>query len=327
MTMSQKTSFIQERELQVAERQIESFGQRFGTPHLVFASHAAFPLAVTPDLLYCLWANFGRDRQGQVLDIPWIAVADLLFSGLLSEVGYEIYQMDRIARNLLLQRLQDDNHFGQQRIGELAEFLLAYVQPQLKSNDPDLQDFALAQQWTALAYVQPFDAARRLAKTYQISLESGTELVRMESLVETLAEPLADYQPLLMYARSLGNYARGDNETAAAQLGGVPQKGNAIEVAGVRLPIPKPIQPPPRRWTRRKFLQVAGWTALAGGGAGAAFVLRQRAQRRTAQPKLLPVPTSMTLNSFQFDVPRVDAKGQVIQTSSRQARAFSHDLG
>ena len=242
--MSKKASSKQEGELQVAHRRIESFGKRFGQAHLVFACHAAFPLALTPDLLYCLWANFQCDIKGRVLEIPWIAVADLLVSGLLSEVGYETYQMDRVVRNLLLNDLEEDENFGQQRISELAQFLLAFVQPQLKSDDPDLRDFALAQRWTALAYTQPTEAVRQLAKAYRVSLESGTELVRMESLVKTLAQPLAEFQPLLIYASSLGNFARGKLETAAAQLREVPKKGNAIEVAGVNLLIPKQIQTP-----------------------------------------------------------------------------------
>jgi hypothetical protein len=36
---------------EVARRRIESFAKRFGEAHLIFAYHAAFPLALTPDLL------------------------------------------------------------------------------------------------------------------------------------------------------------------------------------------------------------------------------------------------------------------------------------
>ena len=35
---------------QVAQKRIESFGRHFGTSHLYFAQHAAFPLALTPDI-------------------------------------------------------------------------------------------------------------------------------------------------------------------------------------------------------------------------------------------------------------------------------------
>ncbi|MEM9275794.1 MAG: hypothetical protein AAGA80_22970 [Cyanobacteria bacterium P01_F01_bin.143] len=191
-------------EIQEAHRRIESFSQRFGDAHFWFACHAAFPLAVTPDLLYSLWANFQQDSNEQQLDIPWIAVADLLFSELLSEVGYEIYQMEQLVRKTLLQRLGENTNFGQARITELAEFLLVYVEPLLSSDDPDERDFALAQLWTALAYLEPTSAVRQLAAFYQVSLDSSTELVRLESLLENLTEPLAEFAPLFTYARSLG---------------------------------------------------------------------------------------------------------------------------
>ena len=299
--MSKKAFSIPEGELQVAHRRVESFGKRFGQAHLVFACHAAFPLALTPDLLYCLWANFQCDIKGRVLEIPWIAVADLLVSALLSEVGYEIYQMDRVVRNILLNRLKEDENFGQQRISELAQFLLAFVQPQWESDDPDLRDFALAQQWTALAYTKPTEAVRLIAEAYPVSFESGTELVRMESLVKTLAQPLAEFQTLLIYASSLGNFARGKLETAVAQLREVPKKGNAIEVAGVSLLIPKQIQTP---------------------------LWQQKAKSPTVyKPQRLPAPANMTLTSFDFEVVTVNAQGQVTEQRKSQAKFFSQDLG
>ncbi|NET85943.1 MAG: formylglycine-generating enzyme family protein, partial [Moorea sp. SIO1F2] len=73
---------------------IQSFRDKFGDAHLYFAYHAAFPIALTPDLLYCLWANFQQDIQGDNLNIPWIAVADLLLSPLCHEVGHELYEME-----------------------------------------------------------------------------------------------------------------------------------------------------------------------------------------------------------------------------------------
>ncbi|MBO1348952.1 MAG: hypothetical protein EBE86_016890 [Hormoscilla sp. GUM202] len=67
--------------------------------------------------------------------------------------------------------MKENSRFGEKRINELSEFLLAYVQQQLRSHDPDLRDFAEAQKWTALAYVRPSKAARELAlalkKAYQ----------------------------------------------------------------------------------------------------------------------------------------------------------------
>jgi hypothetical protein len=84
--------------IRYAIERIDAFGRRFTPAHLNLAYHAAFPLALTPDLLYRL-----RDYPFQPkLQIPWIAVADLLLSGLCYEVGQELYEMDMTVRQVLL---------------------------------------------------------------------------------------------------------------------------------------------------------------------------------------------------------------------------------
>src|SRR5579883_1370540 len=112
----------------VLHPRLRAFRDRFGEAHLHLAYHAAFPLALTPDLLYRLWANFQQDIQGEMLDIPWVAVADLLLSSLCEEVGHELYEMDRDVRAALLDQLKHDARFGQTRLRELSDFLLTYVQ-------------------------------------------------------------------------------------------------------------------------------------------------------------------------------------------------------
>jgi len=189
---------------EVARRRIESFSQSFGEAHLYLAYHAAFPLALTPDLLYRLWANFQRDIHGELLNIPWLAVADLLLSSLCDEVGYELYEMDKAVRNLLLRELQDNSRFGKQRIYELSDFLLTYVREQLESHDPDIRDFAQAQRWTALAYTKPSEAVQELRSALlRLKVEEKAELIRIASLIETIAEPIveAGFEPLLSYVR------------------------------------------------------------------------------------------------------------------------------
>lgn len=224
---------------EVATRRIESFKKRFGTPHLYLAYHAAFALALTPNLLYRLWANFQQDIHAKVLRIPWIAVGDLVLSSLCDEVGYELYEMNVVVRNLLLKRLQEDEKFGQQRINELSDFLLDYVRQELHSDDPDIKDFAQAQQWTALAYTQPSEAARELALAFlKLDQKDTGELIRMASLTETLTQPLAEFQKLVIYARGMEKFAHGNLETAKAELGKVLEGGKQIQVAGVSLPIP-----------------------------------------------------------------------------------------
>ncbi|MBW4631755.1 MAG: ARC6/PARC6 family protein [Iphinoe sp. HA4291-MV1] len=235
---------------EVAKRRIESFEKRFGKAHLYLAYHAAFPLSLTPDLLYRLWANFQRDIHGEVLGIPWVAVADLLLSSLCDEVGHELYEMDLTVRNGLLSRLQEDEKFGQQRIHELSDFLLEYVQQQLLSDDPDIRDFAQAQRWTALAYTQPSKVARELELIFQnLDQKDKAELLRIASLTETFAQPLAEFQPLLIYARGIANFARGNLDAATSKLGEVFEERKQISVAGVSLPVPEEIKanfPPPQ---------------------------------------------------------------------------------
>lgn len=221
---------------EVANRRIESFSKRFGEAHLIFAYHAAFPLALTPDLLYKLWANFQRDIHGRVLGIPWVAVADLLLSSLCEEVGHELYEMDAAMRNLLLSRLKEDVNFGQQRINELSDFLLAYVQQQLNSVDPDVRDFAQAQRWTALAYVRPDLAAQELALALKdIYGQDKTEVVRIASLLETFAEPLATFKPLLIYANSIKNIFSGQQKGADSEFNQLFGQENQLQNIGIEL--------------------------------------------------------------------------------------------
>ncbi len=204
---------------EVARRHIASFKKRFGEAHLYLAYHAAFPLALTPDLLYRLWANFPRNIHIEPLKIPWVAVADLLLSNLCNEVGHELYEMDTAVRTELLRDLKADPNFGSQRISELSDFLLAYIQQRLNGPDPDIQDIATAQMWTVLAYTQSQEAARELALALRAILERGdrAEQVRMASLIETFAEPLEGFTPLLTYARGVGYLARGWVEDADIQ--------------------------------------------------------------------------------------------------------------
>ena len=220
--------------------EVRSLERRFGKGHLYFADRAAFPLALTPHLCYQIWANFQRDVGGKLLNIPWIAVADLLLSGLCHPVGHELYEMDLAVRNLLLKELRNHFNFGEGRIEELSEFMLKYVREQINSEDEDVRDFATVQRWTALAYVRPDAAARELALTLREKVRFGNkaELVRLSSVLDNLAEPLrGKYEPLLVYGRGMGRLARGDSEGASREFQGL-GKVRDLSVSGVGLPIP-----------------------------------------------------------------------------------------
>lgn len=226
-------------------QRIQSFRDKFGDPHLYFAYHAAFPIALTPDLLYCLWANFQQDIQGNNLNIPWIAVADLLLSPICHEVGHELYEMELETRNVLLEELNNNPRFNQhnhQRIETLAHFLLAYIQPQLNSPKNSVRTIAQAQQLTALAYIYPEVAARDLAlQLTQLSLDQKTEWVRMSKLADTLATPFNEgqFEPLLTYLEGMRDLARGHEQRAASKFDQLPTQNNRLVVAGVTLSIPE----------------------------------------------------------------------------------------
>jgi hypothetical protein len=228
---------------QLANQRIRSFRQRFGDGHLYLACHAALPLALTPDLLYRLWATFQRDCQDDDLAMPWVSVSDLLLSGLCDEVGDELYEMDSTVRDALIQQLKDSPRLGLVRVRELAEFVIAYIDPQLKSADLDTRDFAQAQHWRALAYKQPREAVQSIATTLaELSFEDTHEWIRMAALVETLEDPLVEFSELLVYVRAIDDFARGNDRSAIDKLKQIADANQQIQIADVDLPIPVAIQ-------------------------------------------------------------------------------------
>jgi len=238
-------------------RRVEAFRKQFGERHFYLACHAALPLALTPDLLYCLWANFQRDIHGRLLNIPWIAVADLLLSGLCETVGYELYEMEVAIQHELILQLQQDPCFGQERIRELADFVMDYVVQQLESPDLDMREFARGQKWRAVAYTNPAEAAHTIAAVLaQTDLADSTEWIRMTALLEKLEDPLSDYPSLLAYAVAMADFLRGNEANAAAKFGQILGTADRLQVAGVNLPVPvkrvsarpEPVRSSPSNW-------------------------------------------------------------------------------
>jgi hypothetical protein len=86
------------------EQRIRVFEQRYGRQATHLAAHAAFPLTLTTDVVYCL-------RETYLPDCPWYAAADLLLSGLCLPVGYDLYEMEPPTRRYLLSYLRDQ--FGE----------------------------------------------------------------------------------------------------------------------------------------------------------------------------------------------------------------------
>jgi len=159
--------------IDLAARRIEAFRQRHGEPHYLLAMHAAFPLALTPDWLYQCWATFSSDIHKEKLDIPWIAVADILLSGLCQPAGFELYQMDKDAQALLLQALRDDPRFGLERLKGLYNFTLDYYREDLESQDYCIQAYAQEHKTIAFARLKTYALIEKTDEPDPISAEEN----------------------------------------------------------------------------------------------------------------------------------------------------------
>ncbi len=222
---------------------IEVFCNRYGDAHLLLACHAALPLGLTPELLYSIWDNFKIDCYGTSLGIPWIATADLLLSNLCEEVGAGLYEMDQQVRASLLSFLEQDKRFELKRIRELAAFLATYVQPKLKSENLDVRDFAQAQSWVSIAYLQPEKAAPELFATLVNTFEQKPDdLLRIASIVGALKKPLVNYPDLLTCARGMVKHAQGDIEAADKEFKKIKRSKSSYRFAGQRFPLPRTAQ-------------------------------------------------------------------------------------
>lgn len=177
----------------IAQRQIQAFEQRYGTAALDLACHAAFPLALTTDLVYCLRENF-------VTACPWYGAADVLLSGLWHPVGYDLYEIAGELRQHLLQRLR--SRFGEPRLYELEAFMTAYISYRLGIENTD-RPLRLGDHphWTALACLNPGAAYEAIQRELQhlASTEDLKERLRLAALVESYADWLpSSFRPILL---------------------------------------------------------------------------------------------------------------------------------
>jgi formylglycine-generating enzyme required for sulfatase activity len=114
----------QQREQELALPRIQSFERRYGRSALKLACHAAFPMALTGELVYCLRENFA-----DLAEVPWYSAADVVLSGLCQSIGHDLYEMSGAVRMELLRKLKEE--FGEQRILELEKFMGDYILVQL----------------------------------------------------------------------------------------------------------------------------------------------------------------------------------------------------
>jgi formylglycine-generating enzyme required for sulfatase activity/uncharacterized protein with von Willebrand factor type A (vWA) domain len=182
------------------ESRIKVFELDYGKKAFSLATYAAFPLGVTPDLLFYL-------RQVCLEDPPaWYTVADILLSGLVNRVEGDLYEFEAEVRKSLL------THLNKEEIEKVATSLQDYIRRYLGTRQAQTQTYCQAQKWTALAYTKPNEAAAQLARALKAALvnKNKAALIRLSSLTETLADAIPDYQPLVTLANGLASYVRGD---------------------------------------------------------------------------------------------------------------------
>ena len=136
-----------------------------GIEHRQLACLAAFPVVLTPDLLYKLWLNF-RSNESRVENLNHqIVVSDILQSPICREIGDNLYKMHFDIRFTLLKTLQREPGFENSFFFQLAEFLRDY----LRFNPEKIPNarFFEAQYWLAESYLDPQKAARVILELLQ----------------------------------------------------------------------------------------------------------------------------------------------------------------
>ena len=164
------------------------------------AKRAAFPLSLSPNLLYYL-----RQHQDKNNQAPWYAIADILLSSLVRKIDRELYEMSPDVRKLLLEKLTPEE------LKSLAYQLQTYIQEQI--GDYCSQSvYWQNQQWLALAYLKPSQAVNEIKQVLAEAIKNNNRvrLVRLTALLENLSAALADYEPLLLLNEPIAAYSRGD---------------------------------------------------------------------------------------------------------------------
>ncbi|MEL6923627.1 MAG: leucine-rich repeat domain-containing protein, partial [Bacteroidota bacterium] len=189
--------------VELFRRRFEQLG--YGEGHFIFACHGAFPIGLTADLLYQLWANFKdyKTKSGQQKSIDVIAVSDLILSGLCRPTRQDIFEMDTETRAHLLNLLRADERFGEVRLQLLASFLYQYMEEVGRSRFTPA--FVEAQQWTAMATMAPNAAATQISKALSQHIEANAsgEIIRMRNLLESYSNQDQGFESMLHYAQGL----------------------------------------------------------------------------------------------------------------------------
>ena len=228
---------------QEQKAKVDRFVARFGNEsYRLLAYHAALPLVLTPELVNYLRNEFLRSE-----DIPWEAEVDLLLSELCSQVSYDLYAMDTQVRAYLLEQIKDIP-FWQQRMQEVAQVLISYVNFLSRANPEQRQQELEAQRLAAMAYMgdetcqKAAQAIAERLRQVSESADSGdrsergirAELARLTRITQDLAPQLQQTPALIEYAKLVQRVLRNPEAVDPDELRQVYQVGDvAITVPQV----------------------------------------------------------------------------------------------
>ena len=258
--------FLAEKSKLPAWRKLEQFiaqfvGEEYGEGHILFACHAAFPVVLTPDLLYQLWLNFQKyqNENGDPQSIHRIAVSDLLLSPLVREVGTEVFEMPEVIRTALLDCLEHRFKLeAPHRMNELAQFLMQYYNNIPQGGNYIWDHLRDIQEWHAMAYLKPDLAAHKLREAISDAVRSDQkgQQYRLQMLVEKIDHQFEKlgkeerhkdtFQTLVAYSKGMKAYHEGEYDKAVQSFSNLPTTfvENDKEVEGdvFTITVPKPVQ-------------------------------------------------------------------------------------
>ncbi|MEM7134256.1 MAG: effector-associated domain EAD1-containing protein [Chloroflexota bacterium] len=205
------------------------FESLFGPEAGLLACHLAFPLIVTPELINLIRINF-LDGLG----IPWVHEPDFLLAPFCQPIhaGLALYQIDPAVREVMLVDLPDRVADGNQRLYDLADFLLAYLGQQSQLNQRT--KVARVHQWVAWSLLDPQrvveDMSALLAETVreaqhqQASERILSHQIQVATMMEIVREPIerhlvpSEYEDLLQTSQVLAHYWYGGMDITNAEL-------------------------------------------------------------------------------------------------------------
>jgi formylglycine-generating enzyme required for sulfatase activity len=190
------------RAAKLARQRINVFAASY-PDSLQLARYAAFPLSLTPELLYFMLENSEGFGDVDLMDVPWYGVSDVLLSGLCDRVGYGLYEMSAALRVELLKDLQED--MGEEQIEELGDFMGNYIQHSLPKLGQRAKMLGDRPQWTVLACLRPNEMLEQIKADLQQRWESSEERDRFHwsAMLETYGAMLPGLPILQQWADQL----------------------------------------------------------------------------------------------------------------------------